>query len=342
MFRATGAQTLIWNNGIKSFVLLAMFPVFVAMVVYAGLVVTMGFAGLPVVEGLKRAFYELPRMIPWVLVGVGVWFVIAFFFNVHMIGLAMGAKTVTRREEPVLYNLLENLCISQGMPMPKLRIIETDALNAYASGLTRKQYTVAVTRGLMRSLEKEEIEAVLAHELAHIKHGDVRLMVIASVFVGIIALVVEMVFRNGDIFARAAASASSSKSSNKKGGGAGAIIVMVIIAIVVLLLARLLSVATQMAISRSREFMADMEATQMTRNPDAMVSALMKISGRSEIEDVPDDVRGMFFQNGRSFLGGLMSTHPPIDKRIASLQMYAGAVSGHDDEVRGPWANVRA
>lgn len=323
--RATGTRTLIWNNAIKSIILLAMFPVFVTMVVYAGLVFVAAFAGNTITDGLRSALYELPNMLPWVFLGVACWFVIAFFFNVQIIGMSMGARSVKRTEEPKLYNLLENLCISRGMPMPRLKIIETDAMNAYASGVTRRQYTVAVTRGLLNTLNDRELEAVLAHELAHIRHGDVRLMVVASVFVGIIALVAEMIFHNGDVFARMLVSGDRRRESNKEGGGIAAMLALIAIGVGILLLTRLLSVATQMAISRSREFMADMEAVQITKNPDAMVSALMKISGKSDVQDVPNDVRGMFFDNSRSFFGGLFSTHPPINKRIYALKNYAGA-----------------
>ena len=218
--------------------------------------------------------------------------------------------------------------------MPRLRIIETDALNAYASGLTRRQYTVAVTRGLMDRLDREELEAVVAHELAHIRHGDVRLMVVASVFVGILALVTEMVFRNGDFIARMLAG-SGSKRSGKNGNGAAGVLVFILVAIAILALARLLSAVAQMALSRSREYMADMEATLMTRNPDAMVSALLKISGKSTIEGVPSNVRGMFFDgsSAASFFGSLFATHPSIESRVGALAKHGGARLP-----RSPWA----
>lgn len=338
MFRATGARTHIWNNAIKSALLMALFPVFVAMVVYAGLVFHAAFSGHSVERGLADAWTRLPGTLPWVAAGVAAWFSFAFFANVWLIGRATGAKTVTRTQEPELYNLLENLCISKGMPMPRLRIMETEALNAYASGVTRRQYTVAVTRGLMRRLNREELEAVLAHELAHIQHGDVRMMVVASVFVGIVALVAEMVFRNGDVLMRATlASGSGNRRSNGKGSGGG-LIVLLLIGLAILLLTRVMSVATQMAISRTREYMADMEAVQMTRNPDAMVSALLKISGRSDVPGVPDDVRGMFFDNGRAFMGDLFSTHPPIPARVEALRRHANArlpeAGGPDERTR--------
>lgn len=338
--RATGARTHIWNNGIKSILLLATFPVFVAAVVYGFLVLEVAVTGYPVVEGLHVALERLPATLPWVAGAVAIWFAIAFFFNVRMIALATGARPVTRAEEPLLYNLVENLCISKGMRMPKLRVIETDALNAYASGLTRRQYTVAVTRGLLDKLEPEEIEAVVAHELAHIRHGDVRLMVVAAVFVGIIGLVAEMIFRNGDVIGRMMVGGSSDRRSNKNGGGAAAMIILILIALVIIGLAYLMSIIAQMALSRTREFMADMEATLLTRNPDALASALWKISGNSEMEGVPSNVQGMFIDSSASFLGGLFATHPSIYKRIHALETYGGAKKSGRVKVKNGKMNI--
>jgi len=330
--RATGARTHVWNNGLKSAALLALFPVFISMVAYAVLLVAAGLEGHDVGEAFSVAALNLPSAAPWAFGAVAVWFAVAYFLNVRILAAATGAKSVTRKEEPLLYNLLENLCIARGMPMPALRVMETPALNAYASGLNRKQYTVAVTRGLLERLEPAEIEAVLAHELAHIRHGDVRLMVVASVFVGAVAIVADAIMRNGDVIMRAMSSGSSSSSrrgsgKNNGGGGAVALVVLVLAALAILLVARVLSVLTQMALSRTREFMADMDAALATRNPDAMVSALIKISQRPDVEGVPGVVRGMFFENASSSFSGLLSTHPPVTARIKALVEYGGATN---------------
>jgi heat shock protein HtpX len=321
MLRATGARTHIWNNGIRSVFLLALFPVFVILIVYAQLIVKIGFTGTGGTGVLQQALYALPANLPWITLGILAWFAVAYFLNVHIVGIVTGAHTVTRKEEPALYNLLENLCIAKGMQMPRLRIMETEALNGYASGMTEKQYTVAVTRGLMTTLSKDELEAVLAHELAHIAQGDARLMVIASVFVGVITLAVEMILRNRGLLAGGLFT-SRDRDSNKNGATT---FLLVIVAVAVLFVARFLSAATQMALSRAREYMADMEAVQTTRNPDAMVSALLAISGKSDMADVPDDIRGMFFDNSKAVLGGLFATHPGIDKRVSALRRYGGA-----------------
>src|SRR6476660_6936391 len=128
-------------------------------------------------------------------IGTVLWIVIAYFFHQNMIDAMTGGQEVTRREEPRLYNILENLCISRGIPMPKLKVMESDALNAFATGMNQRQYAVTVTSGLLAALNDQEIEAVLGHELTHIRNGDVRMLVIAVVIAGVISFFGEMIFR---------------------------------------------------------------------------------------------------------------------------------------------------
>src|SRR5262249_37263261 len=130
---------------------------------------------------LRRAWVDLLQALPWVTLGTLVWIAIAYRFHQSMIDMVTGGREVTREEEPRLYNLLENLCISRGLPMPKLKIIDDDALNAFATGLNEKQYAITVTSGLLNRLDDAEVESVLGHELTHIRNGDVRLLVIAVV-----------------------------------------------------------------------------------------------------------------------------------------------------------------
>lgn len=342
---ATGYRTQIWSNNSKSLLLLAAFPLQVGLIVYAGLLVqqALGF-GLQRPRGITGeslwavlqqdmidAAMRFPATIPWVLVGVAVWFGIAFFANVKLIGLSTGAESVSRKDEPELYNLLENLCITRGRRMPKLQIIETDALNAYASGVTQSQYTVAVTRGLMETLDRDELEAVLAHELAHIEHGDVRLAVVASVFVGIFSLVMSIAFNHMGDFARLGAISGSGERRDSKTMASS--IILIIIAVLLICLVRFISILTQMAISRRREFMADAGAVVMTKKPEAMISALQKISCHSDMPDTPSEVKGMYFDNGPGFFGKLFSTHPPIPDRIGAVAQFGGVSRG------SPWGS---
>ncbi|MHC2615368.1 M48 family metalloprotease [Bradyrhizobium diazoefficiens] len=135
---------------------------------------------------LSHAFLDLKVAAPVATVVTAVWVVIAYFFHQSMIDAVTGGHDVTRKEEPRLYNLLENLCISRGITMPKLKIMESPALNAFATGLNPRQYSITVTTGLLNALNDKEIEAVLGHELTHIKNGDVQLMVVAVIIAGVV------------------------------------------------------------------------------------------------------------------------------------------------------------
>src|SRR3990172_5569291 len=154
--------------------------------------------------------------------GSVLWILIAYKFHQSMIDAVVGASKVSRTEEPRLYNLLENLCISRGITMPKLHIADDDALNAFATGLNEKQYSITVTRGLLAALNDQELEAVLGHELTHIRNGDVRMLVIAVVIAGVISFFGEMIFR---LFFQGAWGRSRGRSSEKKGGGGGASVI---------------------------------------------------------------------------------------------------------------------
>lgn len=319
MLAATGLRSHIWNNNLKSVLLLAGFPFLILGLVYAGAVLLIGYSSdQPDIEGaLGEALYAMPMVTPWVLAGVAIWFAIAWFSHQAIIDAATGAKPVTRNDEPELYNLLENLCISRGITMPSLRIIESPALNAYASGLTEKQYTVTVTRGLMGALNREEMEAVLAHELTHILNRDVRLLVISIIFVGIISFTVEILVR-GMLHGSLGRAGGSRRGS---GGNAG---VFILIALAMAALAWVLAIAIRFALSRKREYMADAGAVELTKNPDAMISALLKVSGNPDVEGAPAEVRQMFLHDRSAGFAGMFATHPPVEKRIAALERYAG------------------
>jgi len=144
---------------------------------------------------LRAAWRSTLYSLPWVTIGTVIWILIAYKFHQAMIDAITGGREVTRQEEPRLYNLLENLCISRGITMPKLKVMESDALNAFATGLNEKQYSITVTTGLIARLDDPEVEAVLGHELTHIRNGDVRMLVIAVIIAGAISFFAELVFR---------------------------------------------------------------------------------------------------------------------------------------------------
>jgi heat shock protein HtpX len=333
---ATGLRTHICNNNLKSLLLLAGFPVLLIAIAFAFSLVwsagaaefeTPGWSGPPTfADHVDYAWSILPRASLIALGAAGVWFLIAWFFHQGMIDAATGARKVDRKDEPELYNLLENLCISRGMTMPHLRIIETSGMNAYASGLREGQYSVTVTRGLMQALDTDELEAVLAHELSHIRHADVRLLVVSIIFVGIISFVLEVSFRGvlRGLMGRAGGSRRGS------GGNAGAIVLVVF---AILAVAYLLAIIIRFTLSRKREYMADAGAVELTKKPDAMISALEKISGNAEVTKAPSEIREMFIENPKDSAGfmGLFMTHPPIPRRIEALREFAGGSPGIPD-----------
>ncbi|PZU95228.1 MAG: peptidase M48 Ste24p [Chelatococcus sp.] len=314
--QAFGLYTHQRNNRIRSGFLIAGLFALVYVTTWGLLLVGYGYGGVP--RGTS-AFGEAWRMfrawLPAITVATAGWVYVGFRINVGLIGLLSGAKAVTREENPKLYRLLENLCISRGMTMPKLAIVQSDALNAFASGVNDKQFTVTVTSGLLAHLDDAEVEAVLAHELTHIRNGDVRLMVIAVVVAGVVSLVGEVVFRG---LARSRLRVSSN-SDSKKGNG-----LAVVIGLAVIALAWFLAVLIRLSLSRSREYLADAGAVELTKNPDAMISALLKIAGRADMDDVPSGVMDMCFENDPDDFADLFSTHPSVTKRVQALVEMAG------------------
>ncbi len=258
-----------------------------------------------------------------------IWVAVGYFFNDSIIHMATGAEPVAREAAPQLYNLLENLCISRGLTMPKLYIINTDVMNAYASGIDTKSYAITVTRGLLDQLTPPELEAVLAHELTHIIDRDTRLLIITVVFVGMISFVAQLLWRSLRI-------ASFGRMRSRNGGVA--VLALVVISAVVMFIGYLLALVLRFALSRRRELLADAGSVELTKNPDALISALLKISKNAEVPHVPSEVRQMFIENPPSAfdVGGVFATHPPIAKRIHILE----ELGGHPPAAPapGPWS----
>ncbi len=270
--------------------------------------------------------YYFMNAVPWVIGGVGIWFCIAYFANVSMVKAATGARTLERRENPRVYNIVENLCMTCGMDMPKINVVDDPQLNAFASGINKDTYTVTVTTGLMDMLTDEELAGVLGHELTHIRNRDTRLLITSIVFVGIVSTIMSIVVRMlfnyflwGD--------SGSSRRDNGKGGGVSMIVIMLVGA-VCCAIAYFFTLLTRFAISRKREYMADAGGAELCGNPLALASALRKISGRPGLQNVErEDVAQLFiihphkFASGiQNFLNSMFATHPDTEKRIAFLE----------------------
>jgi heat shock protein HtpX len=279
------------------------------------------------VQFAKRDFITY---LPLTTLAIAAWVALAYFFNTRMIDAMTGAQALERSENPRLYDQLEALCISVGMAMPQLKIIDDPALNAFASGVNPQQYAVTVTRGLLETLNPAEVEAVLAHELTHIRNGDVRMMIFAVIIAGVVSLVGELLFRFFMNFNRAMHWSREDSSNNgngasssrdKSGGGAMAAF---LIAIALMVIAWIFSQLIRFALSRTREYLADAGAVELTKDPDAMISALQKISGNGAISGVPSGIMEMCLDNPLSGFTGLFSTHPSIENRINALVTQAG------------------
>lgn len=263
--------------------------------------------------------------LPWVMLGVGVWFIIAFFANTAIIKHATHARTLERKENPRVYNIVENLTMACGMDMPKINIVDDKQLNAFASGINRSTYTVTVTTGLLDTLDDAELEGVIAHELTHIRNRDTRLLITSIIFVGIISTIMTLAVRMLFYTLRFGGS-----STRRNKNGALGIVVVLVIAALCSAVAYFFTMLTRFAISRKREYMADAGGAELCGNPLALASALRKISSEPGLGKVGrEDIAQMYIihpkelsQGMMSFATSLFSTHPSTEERIRLLEQF--------------------
>jgi heat shock protein HtpX len=293
--------TQIRRNNIMSMLLLLMFPVIILGMVWVFLALLNYFGNGyydqygNVVHQLDAATvnYYFVTTIPWVIGGVALWFLIAYFSNVSMIQQATGSRPLTRKENPRIYNIVENLCMSCGMDMPNINIVDDPQLNAFASGINNKSYTVTLTSGIIDRLNDSELAGVIGHELTHIRNRDTRLLITSVIFVGIISTVMSLVVRmmyNVMWFG----GGNSRSGSNGKGNGLS-IIVILLVGAVCCAIAYFFTLITRFAISRKREYMADAGGAELCGDPLALASALRKISSDPGLDNVKrEDVAQLF------------------------------------------------
>lgn len=342
MFRAFGLYTHIRNNLLKSALLLAGFPLVLPSVFF--LLVFPGLAILGHNDAFIVARNGSTVLLVVVIAVTVVWLPIAYYKNQSIIDAATGARALTRSELPLIWNLLENLCISRGMIMPALRIIEIDARNAFASGLRDGDYSVTVTRGLISFLDKDEIETVLAHELTHIRNRDVQLLVVSTILVGVVPIIHQFAVRGFWMLVSFFLNFYRGVFTILPMTGAKPIITITYnllflvgkyAAYVIGTIGHFCSLLINFSLSRKREFLADAGAVELTKNPDALISALQKIANHSDIPTAIDGVREMCFDNTRiAGLAGLMATHPPVEKRIEAIIRYGRDVAKNTQRKR--------
>lgn len=335
-----GIHTQQRRNNMMSILLLLMFPAILLGMVWVFLAL-IGYLG----GGYYNEYGEIVRTLdsatvnrhflsalPWVAGGVAVWFAIAYLANTSMVRAATGARPLSRRENPRVYNIVENLTMATGMDMPKINVIDEAQLNAFASGIDRASYTVTVTTGLLDLLTDDELAGVIGHELTHIRNRDTRLLITSIIFVGIVATVMSLVYNmfSNMLWFGAATSHRSSNDDDEGSAGALSAIVVMIVAVICCAIAYLFTMLTRFAISRKREYMADAGGAQMCGNPLALASALRKISGDPGLGSCGrDDVAQLFIIHPKMRLTGfkqmmssLFSTHPDTAERIRILEQF--------------------
>ncbi len=248
-----------------------------------------------------------------------IWSGISLAFGSRMVLAMADAKPIEKADAPQLFNVVEEMSIAAGVPMPKVMVMEVDALNAFATGTSTSNAAIVVTRGLLDTLNREELQGVIGHEMGHIANLDTRYMTIVGVTVGLIALVASMILRT----LQWGSYSSSRGSSDRKSSGGSAFLIIVLL--VVAVLAPIAAKAVQMAVSRQREYLADATSVQFTRNPDGLISALKKLEAAAKpFPGVSNATQHLFIVNPMQRVtpdtSALMATHPDIEARIARLR----------------------
>ena len=307
-----GIQTQQSRNNMRSLLLLFLFPCVVTVLTFVFLYVFYYFLFTDEysTNSLPIVFSWFVEVIPFVLGGVAIWFFIAFFWNTRIISKATNSQTLERKENKRVYNLVENLCMAQGMPMPKVNVIEDPSLNAFASGINDRSYTVTLTRGIINKLDDEELEGVIAHELAHIRNRDVRLLIVSIVFVGIFTMIMLTALH---------------VAPRVRGKNSGGIILLLYALAAIAGIGTLCSTLLKFTISRKREYLADASAAEMTKKPQALANALPKISTNPHVASVSrDDVAQLFIEHSAAGKKktSMFATHPPIENRIKVLEQF--------------------
>ncbi len=307
------AQNQISSNVFKTWLIMLFFSVFVIGIVY---IFARGFFGYPAPDALGLTGFAL------ILAGVMNFF--SYFYSDKMVMAISGAKQIQKNDNPTLFRLVENEAIAAGLPTPKVYIIEDTAPNAFATGRNKDHSSVCFTTGILDKLNKQELEGVVGHELSHINNRDTLLMSVVSILVGFIALLADWFLRMtwfGGIGGR--------DRDREEGGSA----IFFAIALVAAILSPIVATLIQLAISRRREYLADASSAFLTRNPEELAQALIKISNDKEpLEAANRATAHLYIVNplkGSEAVGwfaGLFNTHPSIQDRVKALREMEGKI----------------
>jgi heat shock protein HtpX len=253
----------------------------------------------------------------------------SYFAGDSLVLAASQAREVTAEQAPQLLNIVQELSIAAGIPVPRVYLIDDTAPNAFATGRDPKHASVAITTGLLQKLDREELQGVIGHELSHVRNYDIRFTLLVGVLVGSIALLADFFLRFtfwGGMFG---AGSRRSRSDNEGGGGGGLQAIVFVLAIVLAILAPIFARFVQLAVSRQREYLADASSVELTRNPQGLERALAKIAGDREVLEVANRATQHLYivnpiKKFEARASGLTSTHPPVVERINRLRQLTG------------------
>ena len=273
-------------------------------------VIIMGFVlMIGVIAGLFAWFYRDPWIAVWTIVVAIIYALIQYYFAGNIAMAMTGAKEIAKKDNPRLYNIVENLSITTGLPMPKVYIIDDKAPNAFATGRDPKHAAVAATTGILYIMNDKELTAVMAHEMSHVKNYDIRVSMIVFGLVCVVGLISDFGFRFMYY---------GNRRRDNEGSPVGYILILI-----VAILAPIFAGIAQMAVSRQREFLADASAVNITRYPEGMIDALKKLQSHSQpMHSQNIATEAMYINNPlrKGFFSNLFSSHPPIEKRIERLE----------------------
>ena len=261
------------------------------------------------IAGLFAWFYRDPWIAVWTIVAAMIYALIQYYFAGNIAMAMTGAKEIVKKDNPRLYNIVENLSITTGLPMPKVYIIDDKAPNAFATGRDPKHAAVAATTGLLDIMNDKELTAVMAHEMSHVKNYDIRVSMIVFGLVCVVGLISDFGFRFMYY---------GNRRRDNEGSPVGYVLILI-----VAILAPIFAGIAQMAVSRQREFLADASAVNITRYPEGMIDALKKLQSHSQpMHSQNIATEAMYINNPlrKGFFSNLFSSHPPIEKRIERLE----------------------
>lgn len=289
------------SNKWKTWVLMILFVVFITTVVYV----------------FGKAFGYGMSYVGFALVITGLMSFLSYYYSDQIILGTSGAEQIQKKDNPQFFRVVENLCIGEGLPMPRVYVINDSSTNAFATGRDPKHAVVCATTGLLQKLDKVELEGVIAHELSHIKNFDIRLMSVVAVLVGVVVILGDMFMRN--VWFGGVRERSNERSSSQS--------IFLLIAIAFAILSPIIASLIQLAISRKREYLADASAVLLTRYPEGLARALEKISQDPKPLRTASNATAHLFiinpfkgKNAGAWFSSLFETHPPVEERIKILR----------------------